>query len=454
MNRIMIAGTNSGAGKTTVTIGFMKALLNRGYKVSAFKCGPDYIDPMFHSRIVGASARNLDSVFCDDNMIKYLMSEGSCDFSVIEGVMGYYDGVGNTGSSMEIARLTKTPAIIVIVCKGMSDSIGAVMKGFLTYKDTEEPNIAGFLFNRLPESLEEHVRKMCDELDTIYFGRLPYQKEYSISSRHLGLMTAGEIEDLREKVDGLAGLCEKYFEMETIIKTAGLAGHLDYKKPSVDKIQVNQTVTVAVADDRAFSFIYQDNMDFLERAGVEIVRFSPISDAHVPYGINGLILPGGYPELYARELSENVSMIESIRAAVREVPTIAECGGFMYLHEYICTEMGRYRMAGVIKGEVTNKNRLVRFGYVRMESRKEGLFGQKGSVITAHEFHYWDSDCNGNDYNVEKISRPLHYEHGHAGKYFYGGFPHVYFYGNVEAGMEFVRKCSMGKVYTQRSESQ
>ncbi len=465
MSRIMIAGTGSGAGKTTTVIGLMKALINRGMNVSSFKCGPDYIDPMFHSKIVGASARNLDSVFCDENTIRYLTSVNAGDISVIEGVMGYYDGVGMAGSSMEISRITKTPVIIVIDCKGMGVSIGAVMKGFLTFKT--ENRIAGFIFNRLPESLEKMVRQMCDELNTIYFGRIPFKKELSIESRHLGLVTADEIDSLKEKVEELANLCKENLRLSAIIEVAGKAEPLQYTEPVqyratqikgndlgirkayMEEISLGKThtITIAIADDRAFSFIYRDNIDFLERMGVEIVRFSPLNDEHVPYGINGLILPGGYPELYAEELSNNQSMLKSIRQAVSTVPTIAECGGFMYLHDYLQIDGKDYKMAGVISGTVHNESRLVRFGYVEMESKKDNIFGWEGQKIKAHEFHYWDSDNCGSDFMVRKLSRKMEYEQGHLSEYFYGGFPHVYFYGNIESVIFFVKKCTECEVF-------
>lgn len=440
MSRIMIAGTGSGAGKTTAVIGLMKALVNRGMNVSAFKCGPDYIDPMFHKKVVGTMARNLDSIFCDENRIRYLTSVNEGEISVMEGVMGYYDGVGTAGSSMEISRITKTPVIIVIDCKGMGMSIGAVMKGFLTYRNNHQ--IVGFIFNRLPDSLEKTVREICDELHTGYFGRIPFKKEVSIESRHLGLITADEMEDLKGKVEKLANLCEEYLDLSAIIKAANKAEPLEYEEPCPEVKPLQNHTRIALADDRAFSFIYQDNIDFLERMGVEVVRFSPLKDEHVPWGINGLILPGGYPELYAEELENNSSMRKSIRQAVLAVPTIAECGGFMYLHDFLRSKGKDYEMAGVIRGTVHNENRLVRFGYVEMECKEENLFGQKGEKIKAHEFHYWDSDNGGSDCNVRKLSRKQEYEHGYLNENLYAGFPHIYFYGNTQSAISFVKKCS------------
>ena len=195
MRRVIIAGTHSGCGKTTVTCAVLAALKKRGVRVSAFKCGPDYIDPMFHREVIGVPSHNLDSFFCDDNTLKFLLHENSkdCEIAVIEGVMGYYDGADGRGSAYSISRITETPAVAVIDCKGMSDSIGAVMRGFLDYRTPS--GIIGFIFNRLPERLVPIVKKLCSEMSVQYFGTLP-KTGITIESRHLGLVTADEIEDI------------------------------------------------------------------------------------------------------------------------------------------------------------------------------------------------------------------------------------------------------------------
>ena len=197
MHRIMIAGTGSGCGKTTVTCALLSALARRNMKVSAFKCGPDYIDPMFYREILHTPSRNLDSFFCDRDMLLELFDEGSkdSDISVIEGVMGFYDG--DEGSAYRVSEITETPVILVLNCRGMKESIGAVMQGFLQYNT---PNrIAGFIFNNLPERLVPFAKELCDRFHTEYFGFLPLHK-YKLESHHLGLVTAAEIEDIEEKM--------------------------------------------------------------------------------------------------------------------------------------------------------------------------------------------------------------------------------------------------------------
>ena len=462
-NRIMIAGTNSGCGKTTVTIGIVKALADRGYDVSSFKCGPDYIDPMFHRNIIGVNARNLDSFFCDDKKICELILEYGREMTVIEGVMGFYDGVGEKGSSMEVSEITKTPVILVVNCRGMSDSIGAVLQGFVGYKKNR---ICGAVFNRLPESLVDSVKKMCEKLDIKYLGRLPYKRELEIDSRHLGLVTADEVCDLKEKVMLLSKTCEENILLDEIIEISKNAGRLvsessesneysesrensennessEYSEYSKEpETKISDEPVIAVARDEAFCFLYQDNIDYLEKKGCIIKYFSPLNDHEIPRNAKGLILPGGYPELYADRLSENKEMLESIKRAVSLIPVIAECGGFMYLHEKLVNKDGReYPLAGVIKGSVFEKEKLVRFGYVTLSPKSKKVFGKECDSLTAHEFHYWESSNCGQDFEAQKKSNGLKYYTGFENENLYAGFPHIYFYGNEKFADNFIDRC-------------
>ncbi|MBQ8782031.1 MAG: cobyrinate a,c-diamide synthase, partial [Oscillospiraceae bacterium] len=301
MNRIIIGGTHSGCGKTTVTCAVLQALFNRRMRVASFKCGPDYIDPMFHEKIIGTNAHNLDSFFCDDNTLKYLLTENSrnADISVIEGVMGFYDGVNGRGSANSVSEITDTKAVIVIDCKGQSQSIGAVMKGFLTYRKN---NIIGFIFNRLPEKLVPMVRELCEDLNTQYLGFMPTNK-ITVQSRHLGLVTADEIDDIKEKMQALADLAEKHILLDRIIEISESEG-LTFTPPEIKKYGFKRPPVIAVARDKAFCFLYADNVRLLRKMGCEIRYFSPLTDSEIPEA-DGLILCGGYPELYARQLSEN-----------------------------------------------------------------------------------------------------------------------------------------------------
>lgn len=415
----MIAGEKSGCGKTTVTCAVLAALKARGIKTAAFKCGPDYIDPMFHRKTAGAQTCNLDRFLCGDDILLHLLcktSEG-CEVSVIEGVMGFYDG-GET-SAQAISELTETPAVIVIDCAGMSDSIGAVMSGFLNYK----PNrIAGFIFSRLAPSLEALARGLCDELGTSYFGYIP-KTDFTFKSRHLGLVTADETEDIARKLTMLGELAEKHLELDRLMT---LGGELPKYTPPVIP-HVSGEPTAAIAEDRAFCFTYPETVSLLEEMGYRIVKFSPLTDKRIP-DADLLLLSGGYPELYAEELSRNTPMLRDIREKIRNgLPTIAECGGFMYLHDRLRTEGGCYEMAGVISGEAYPTGKLRRFGYITMTAESGGMLCEKGAELRAHEFHYYDSTNCGEAFTAVKRDGRS-WKCGHMTKTLYAGFPHLYLY--------------------------
>lgn len=432
MKRVDISGTKSGCGKTTVTCAILSAIKKRDINVSAFKCGPDYIDTMFHRKVLGVQSHNLDSFFCNKDTLLYLLDEYSGDISVIEGVMGFYDG--DTGSAYSVSQLTETQTIIVIDCKGMSNSIGAVMNGYLNYR----PNhIAGFIFNRLPEKMIPLVKRLCSELGTNYYGCLP-KTSIILESRHLGLVTAGEIADIQEKIQQLGLLAEKYIFIDKILDIQNTALP-EYRMPTIRKYE--KSPIIAVANDKAFCFIYQENIQLLEKMGCRIQYFSPIEDKSVP-DCDGLILYGGYPELYAEQLSANDSMLASIKQRIQQgTPTIAECGGFMYLHDSLTDNNGiSYRMAGVISGNVFPTDKLQRFGYITLKSEKESMLSKSGENIRAHEFHYWDSTNSGEDYIAEKTDGRT-WKCCHSSDCFYAGFPHLYFYTDIKIAERFVEEC-------------
>lgn len=434
MKRFIIAGTKSGCGKTTVTCAILSALAKRGTNVTAFKCGPDYIDPMFHRQIIGVDSHNLDSFFCGRDTLLYLLDEygRDRDAAVIEGVMGFYDGV--SGSAHEVSELTETPAVIVIDCKGMSDSIGAVMSGFLGFRRNR---IAGFIFNRLPEKLIPLAKQLCEQLGTEYFGCLP-QNRVTLGSRHLGLVTADEIADIKEKTAYLGELAEQHILIDKLLAIGGtpLPAFTAPRTPHFSGRPV-----IAVARDRAFSFIYSENIGLLEKMGCTIKYFSPISDTELPEA-DGLILCGGYPELYMPELSGNISMLADIKRKLGSgMPYIAECGGFMYLHRSYADSSGvKYGLVGAIDAQVYPTDRLQRFGYITMTSADDNLLCGKCGKIRAHEFHYCDSSDCGNSFTAEK-SDGRTWLCGHAASSSYAGFPHIYFYSDTGIAERFVKKC-------------
>lgn len=443
INRVMFAGTHSGCGKTTITCGIMQALVNKGLKVSSFKCGPDYIDPMFHSKVIGTKSGNLDSYFTREEVLKQLLYQTSIDsdVSIMEGVMGYYDGIGLTheASAYAVSTITNTPVILIIDAKGMSTSLGAVMKGFLHYK--EQSNIKGVIFNRIPPALYEGVKIMAEEIGIKALGYLPGRKDFGLESRHLGLVTAEELTDIKDKLNNLGDVISDTIDLEGILALSKSAGilKLSQGKKSFTKIPVN----IGVAKDNAFCFYYRENLKLLEELGAKLIYFSPLTSKKLPPNLHGLYLGGGYPELYGRELSENKELLNQIRTSIlRGMPTIAECGGFMYLHEKLEDKFGQvYDMAGIIQGRSFKTERLQYFGYVQMTAKENSLIARKGDIIKAHEFHYWDSENRGSAFHIEKAAKNKEWEGVHVSDSFYGGYPHLYFYSNPSMAEGFINKC-------------
>ncbi len=439
--RILIGGTNSGCGKTTITCAILQALKNRGMKVGAFKCGPDYIDPMFHSRIIGAKSGNLDLYFLDENTARYILAEeaADCDISIIEGVMGYYDGLGiksSRCSTYEVAQVTATPAVLTVNAKGASLSVLAAIKGFLDFE--KESGICGVILNNCTQSTYNVLKDAINE----YFGGkvrplgfLPYLPDCSIKSRHLGLVIADEIIAFKSVMRELAEAAEKYIDLDGLLQLAQNAEKLDFEPVSVKPFE--EKVRIGVAKDEAFCFYYEDSLRLLEKLGAEIIYFSPISDEKLPEGLNGLYLGGGYPELYQKALSENKSMLKSVKDAVKGgLPTIAECGGFMYLLENI----EGAALAGVLPGGCENSGKLVRFGYVTLIAEKDNMLCKKGESIRAHEFHYYDADFPGEDFTAKK-ENGREWKAAVATDTLYAGYPHFHFYSNPDFAINFYRAC-------------
>ena len=441
--RVMIAGTGSGCGKTTVSCGILRALINRNIEAAAFKCGPDYIDPMFHTEIIGTKSRNLDAFLCGENAVKYLFAKNSemTQVSVVEGVMGFYDGLGDdeSYSSHAISKLTGTPVVLVVNGKGMSLSIAAMIKG---YADFMPNNIKGIIINAVSPAIYPMYKRMIEEHTHLkVLGFLPKLPEAMLESRHLGLVTASEIENLQQKLSLLADNVEKYIDIDGLMELAESALPMEY-----ESIDVNEkySCNIAVAKDLAFCFYYQDSLELLEKMGAKLLFFSPLHDKGLPQNISGLILGGGYPELYAKELSQNKSMLMDIKRAVNEgIPTYAECGGFMYLQQAIIDANGNSNpMVGALEGYSTLQNKLSRFGYTTLTAKEDNLFCLRGESINAHEFHYSDSDNNGCSFEGVKPNWGKKCDCIFATDTLIAGYPHMHFYGNIDFAKKFVQKCN------------
>lgn len=469
MAGIIIAAPGSGSGKTIITCALLEALKEGGKTVSVFKCGPDYIDPMFHQRVIGVESRNLDTFFSGEQQIRklYDMDRVEGEFSVVEGVMGLYDGLGGIrkeGSAYHLAQTLDLPIVLVVDAHGMGRTIISVIAGILQY-DTD-CRIAGIILNRTSCAFYEAIKAEIEkELTIPVLGFFPKTKGLEFESRHLGLKLPHEIKELQSQVRKAAEILNTHVEVESLLK---IAERLDFTHKSKKKFISNHTYTnklnekllydyelntvetlekkrvrIGIAQDEAFCFYYKDNLRMLELAGAELVPFSPIHDTALPENIQGILLGGGYPELVARELSENVSMRNSILEAIEGgMPSVAECGGFMYLHEFLQDEQGqKWPMVGAVHGGCAYKGKLVRFGYVEIQE-KVPLFIKKDSVIKAHEFHYYDSEQNGEDCEATKPVSGRSWSCVHVDDKSWWGFPHLYYPSNPDFVRHFVDICN------------
>lgn len=447
----MIAATGSGCGKTTITCGLLQALLKHGKKLASFKCGPDYIDPMFHSEVLGIKSRNLDLFFNETNTIKYLLGNNArgCELAVIEGVMGYYDGLAaktTDCSSYDLARKTETPVILVVDCKGMSWSILAVIKGFVEMR--QDSNVQGIILNRMSPGLYANMKELIEaELDVQVLGYLPEMRDSQIESRHLGLVTAQEIGNLKEIINRWAEQIENSIDLNEVLQISEKAAPLEYELPEelqkTSRVSAHSPIKIAVAMDKAFCFYYQDNLDLLEELGAEILPFSPLEDRTLPRGIQGIIIGGGYPELYLQQLSENKNMLQAIKQAISQgIPCLAECGGFMYLQQFIQDEQGiPFKMVGAIAGGSYATSKLSRFGYISLVAQEENILCEKGMEIKGHEFHYWDSTNNGSSFHAQKPLQKANWDCVVANRNLWAGFPHIHFYHDPAMAIRYLEHC-------------
>ena len=457
--RIMFAAPKSGSGKTVLTCAFLRALTFRGVKARAMKCGPDYIDPMFHQRVLGIPSRNVDLYFTNEDVTKALfhLEEEQYDLTVMEGVMGLYDGLAGVkeeASSYHMACTLKMPIIMIVNAKGMGRSILAELAGFLSMD--HEKLIRGVILNQVTKGLFDNVAPLIEkELGIKALGYFPGQREIELESRYLGLKLPSEIEGIREKLTEAAKQMEDTIDIDRILKIAEeenakqeltiqeFSWLKDVKRPKKDRVRIG------VAMDEAFCFYYEDNFR-LRNAGAELVFFSPLHDKTLPKGLCGLLFGGGYPELFAKELSGNKSMRGSIKRAIEKgMPSLAECGGFMYLHKSLIPLVGEaYPMVGVIKGGCKNAGKLMRFGYCAY--RFPVAFEQPGeaasevenpSEVHCHEFHYFDSSDSGKDCVAEKPVTGRSWSGGYFGEEHFWSFAHLYYPSNPGFVMWFVKKC-------------
>lgn len=445
--RIMIAAPQSGSGKTLITCALLQALKEKNYYLESFKCGPDYIDPMFHKTVLGISSRNLDPFFTEDSITRMLLAKGqdSRDLAVIEGVMGLYDGLGGIreeASSYALAKATNTPIILTVNARGMGRSLLALLSGFLQY-DTAHL-IKGVILNQTPSSFASVLSKKIEETFHIpIVASFPVRDDVRIESRHLGLVMPYELEDIQSRLKIASQVLCENANIEQILEIAKSAPKLEYDvKRDIKQKLTEKTIRIGVARDEAFCFYYEDNLDLLKSLGAKLIFFSPLHDDTLPKDLDGILFGGGYPELYLKELEENESMRNSVKSAIEnKMPSLAECGGFMYLHDTIFdSEKKPYKMAGVIHACCMKKERLVRFGYLTLNSKTDS-FLQKGETIRGHEFHYYDSEDNGECAIAKKPVGTRSWECVHAGSDHWWGFAHLSYYSNPKFAEKFAEAC-------------
>lgn len=557
MPRLVLAAEASGTGKTTLTLGLLQALKRRGLVLSSCKCGPDYIDPMYHRMVTGSRCCNLDSFLADPSVIRSLLADSARgrDLCLIEGVMGYYDGLGgrsDRASTYEIAKITDSPTVLVLNAKGASLTLAAVLRGLSDFR--KDSRIAGVILNRVSPSFYPVLKELLDQemedsrqerqsesqqetadgrqefqigsqpesrLDCLgdgpaqgsrlpfrVYGYLPDLPDLDLKSRHLGLVLPEEVPDLERKLDELACKLEETVDIDGLIrlarsagpicptrrdKIAGLTGlpggegergqiPLAFGEKAGSRTRPagsadaradgrlgseraepgtgSGRVRIGVARDEAFCFFYQENLDLLEEMGADLTFFSPMRDPHLPEGIRGLLLYGGYPEFYLPDLSANRSMLEEVRAAVSSgLPTLAECGGFLYLLEEMIDLDGRsYPMAGALPGKAYYTGHLTRFGYVTMtEKEREGAGGlgllSGCGPIRGHEFHYYDTDRPGDAFRAGKPTGGRAWDCMQMTETLAAGFPHLYYPSNPALAGQFLDKCRGYGVYIKTGKS-
>ncbi len=434
VNRIIISAFGSGSGKTSFTMGLIRLLLKKSIKLSSYKCGPDYIDTMFHSKALNMPCKNLDLFLSDGNTLKNILSE-SQEYAVIEGVMGYYDGTAfqKDSSTHHISMETDTPVILVVNAKGQANTISALIYGILNYSKN---NIKGVVLNRVNKGSYLLYKKIIEEEHNIkVFGYIPELKDCTLESRHLGLVTALEMEHIDNIINKIADTLSETIDVDSILEEAEKASDLEYEEISIEKAG---SCRIGIAYDKAFCFHYEDNINVLKKLGAEIVYFSPLHDKKIPDNLQGLIFYGGYPELYLKELSENKEFILSLKKYYNsKIPLMAECGGYMY----ICESINNINTVGLIKGKSIMDNKLHNFGYVYMETKIDSILGKRGTVIPAHEFHYSYMEQESECCYMQKPKSKRGWSGVYLSDHVYAGYPHLYYLSAIPSVTNFIKQA-------------
>lgn len=440
MKSLIIASNSSGGGKTTFTLGLMKALMKKGFKIQGYKTGPDYIDTAFHSHITNKASRNLDLYLMGENGVKASYSRGSGDLGIIEGVMGIYDGKGvdSKYSTAHLAKVLKLPVLLVISPKAKTTTLAAELLGIINY---DHLNIAGVVFNNVSKTYYDLLKNIVENKCGLkVFGYIPKTEEISLKSRHLGLIQSSEVLDLDKKIEICSELIIKNIDLQELIK--------EFKETDNFKDDFhlsNVGITTAIAYDKAFSFYYKENIELLEELG-SVKYFSPLKDKHLPKDTDFLYIGGGYPEVFANELSKNKSMLNSIRNELKNnMKCYAECGGLMYLTDKIqsSTENKFYDMVGFFKGDTFITNKLQNFGYANININESNSMISANLSIACHEFHKSYVNLKSKTiYNVEKEKYNGEiklWKDGYIKNNTLAAYPHIHFFGNTNFILEILK---------------
>lgn len=449
--RLIIAGTQSGVGKTTLTMGILSALSNR-MRVQPYKIGPDYIDPAYHTFITNRKCRNLDGWMLNEDVIRYLFNKNMKDaeIGIIEGVMGLFDGAEidkDIGSTAAVSKILNAPIILVIDGSGMARSAAAMVKGYAEFD--KDLNIAGVIINRisgekhydlLKEAIEQNTNVKC-------YGYLPKNMGINIPSRHLGLVPSVEIKELKDKIDLLGKEIEKTIDIDGLIQLANKCNtKMKSKMLEIEPMVPKGKIKIAVAYDKAFNFYYQDNLELLEELGAELHFFSPINDTKLPENIDAIIFGGGFPEVFAEELEANGSMKKEIYSCLSKgIPYMAECGGLMYLNNTLVDFEGKeHKMVGWFNGKSMMTKRLQRFGYANLTLQDNCILGEKNESIKVHEFHRSTTEITNADkvYYLQKHRNNKvikEWECGYKKENGVAAYAHMHFYSNLKFARNLIQ---------------
>ncbi len=456
MYQMMIAGLSSGVGKTTVSMGLM-SYFSRQMTVQPFKVGPDYIDPAFHTRITGRSCRNLDSYLMDEDTIRYLYNRQAieADMTIVEGVMGIFDGAeigSDKGTSASIGKILKLPVILVVNGGKIAGTMGAIMKGIESFDP--EVSIRGVLFNQVNSAHHYELLKEAVESATNIkaCGYLPKRQEFAIEERHLGLVPMAEQEAFRVKMEQLADALAETVDIEMLLALCSTERVQPPRLPkdvaAVLEACIRNTedpLRIGIARDQAFHFYYEDNLQLLKEMGCRLIPWSPLEDEALPSDLDGLLIGGGFPEIFAQKLEQNTMIREAIRRALEGgLSYIAECGGLMYLARTLTDlEDNTFDMVGVLDGKTSMTKRLQRFGYCQVSTTQKTVYGRSGQRIAAHEFHHSSADIEEpTGFDIAKVRKGTTIRSWQGGYIKYNGiasYAHLHYYVNPYFALEWIQ---------------